>query len=127
MSEAHSNQLLYLFIFIAILIFVIFGTIAFSQMKKKKSADQIASLPPQNPFKIIPTAPEVVHTSDLASTEKEKAPRKLILVELEPETNLKTALKKTEESFFGRIKKAFSSQDKKIVLEQIEEVLYTSD
>ncbi|MBC7740738.1 MAG: signal recognition particle-docking protein FtsY, partial [Bdellovibrionaceae bacterium] len=45
----------------------------------------------------------------------------------EVETNLRQALKKTEESFFGRIRKAFSNEDKKMVLEQIEEVLYTSD
>jgi len=45
--------------------------------------------------------------------------------EIEP--SLRSALKKTEENFFGRIRKAFSSADKKVVLEQIEEVLYTSD
>ena len=33
----------------------------------------------------------------------------------------------TEQSFFGRIKKAFSNADKKIVLDEIEEILYTSD
>lgn len=45
----------------------------------------------------------------------------------EAEPTLQSALKKTEENFFGRIKLAFSNSDKKAVLEEIEEVLYTSD
>ncbi len=45
----------------------------------------------------------------------------------EKEITLSEALAKTEESFFGRIKKAFSNSDKKKVIDEIEEVLYTSD
>jgi fused signal recognition particle receptor len=47
----------------------------------------------------------------------------------EKEVSLSQALQKTEENFFGRIKKAFSSNssEKKKVLDEIEEVLYTSD
>lgn len=40
---------------------------------------------------------------------------------------LSDALLKTEEHFFGRLKKAFSNSDKKAVLDEVEEVLYTSD
>lgn len=42
-------------------------------------------------------------------------------------TSLKDSLSKTEESFFGRIRKALKSSNSSETLEQIEEVLYTSD
>lgn len=45
----------------------------------------------------------------------------------EQTTTLKSALGKTEESFFGRIKKIISSKSENETLDQIEEVLYTSD
>ena len=71
----------------------------------------------------------VIVFSQLKQKKKEPASFKdeipLTVVEVEPD--LKTALRKTEENFFGRIRKAFSSTDKKAVLEQVEEILYTSD
>lgn len=45
----------------------------------------------------------------------------------EAEPTLQNALKKTEENFFGRIRRAFTNTDKKAVFEQLEEILYTSD
>ncbi|MBC7420359.1 MAG: signal recognition particle-docking protein FtsY [Bdellovibrio sp.] len=120
MSEAHSNQMLYLLIFVGVLLMVIVGTIAFSQLKKKKPIELAET--PKQPFKVASS-----EEKELVSVQTPALAPKLTLVEPEVETNLKQALKKTEESFFGRIKKAFSNQDKKIVLEQIEEVLYTSD
>jgi fused signal recognition particle receptor len=48
----------------------------------------------------------------------------------EPEeelVSLKTALASTEKSFFGRIKALFANEDGKKNLEDIEEILYTSD
>jgi fused signal recognition particle receptor len=45
----------------------------------------------------------------------------------EVEPDLQSALKKTEENFFGRIRRAFLNTDKKAVLEAVEEILYTSD
>ncbi len=123
MSEAHSNQLLYLLIFVGVLLFVIIGTITFSQLKKNKAPE--AEEPSQPVEKSVQ---QLAPMRDYLRPEpSEPVAPKLVLIEAEPETNLKQALKKTEESFFGRIKKAFSNQDKKIVLEQIEEVLYTSD
>lgn len=49
------------------------------------------------------------------------------IVHVEPETTLRSALINTEQSFFGRIKKALSSRDAHQIIEQIEEILYTSD
>lgn len=49
------------------------------------------------------------------------------LVDVEKEATLLSALSKTEESFFGRIKKALSGTDSSKVIDEIEEILYTSD
>ncbi len=106
MTGAHSDQIVLLLGFVALLFFVVTGVIVFSQVKKRKQ------LPEPVPSKEI-----------LKSAEIEIPVEELV----EPEPNLHTALKKTEENFFGRIRKAFTNSDKKIVLEQVEEILYTSD
>ena len=50
-----------------------------------------------------------------------------LLQEAEEEVSLEKALSKTEESFFGRIKKALSSGNSNQIIDEIEEILYTSD
>lgn len=116
MSDAHSNQMLYLLGFIGLFVFVVIAVIARSQIKKKKSLQ--ASGP-------IPKEPEAVPET----ISEEKVPEQKIAEaeHIEAEPSLHTALKKTEENFFGRIRKAFTNTDKKVVLEQVEEILYTSD
>ena len=49
------------------------------------------------------------------------------LLDIEEEVTLTEALLKTEESFFGRIKKALSLGDTAKIIDEIEEILYTSD
>ncbi len=105
MSEAHSNQMLILLGFFAVLFFVVIGVVLLSHLKKNKKP---ALLPEDKP-----TAVPVVTVS--------------VPELIEPEPDLHTALKKTEENFFGRIRKAFTGSDKKAVLDEVEEVLYTSD
>lgn len=114
-----SNQLWIvagLLIFIALVIFV------FLNNKKTKS---------QKSIEISTEEKQVAQELKLKPELKpEFKPEPEILKQVEPvhpEPNLKSALKKTEENFFGRIRKAFSNPDKKAVLEQIEEILYTSD
>ena len=46
---------------------------------------------------------------------------------IEKEISIAEALVNTEASFFGRIRKAFSNSDKAKVIDDIEEILYTSD
>ena len=99
MSEDHSDQMMYLLGFIGFLFIVVIGVIALSQLKKKK----------------------------LATSQPIEESKVQVLAPPEVETNLKTALKKTEENFFGRLRKAFSNSDKKQVVEEVEEILYTSD
>jgi fused signal recognition particle receptor len=112
MFEVCSNQMFILLGFVGVLLFVIFSVIVFSQLKKKGK-----NQPPLEPTHSPAAKP--------APTLEEKPSTTKSVVEVE--TNLKNSLKKTEENFFGRIRKAFTHEDKKKVLEEIEEVLYTSD
>ncbi len=116
MSEAHADQMMYLLGFVGLLLFVIIGVVVLSQLKKKRSADI------QQPKSLDETPLHIVDSMLEPATQ-------IIHVDAEPEVeaNFKQALKKTEENFFGRIRKAFSNADKKQVLDDIEEVLYTSD
>lgn len=125
MSEAHANQMLYLLSFVGFLFLVIVGVIITSQIKKRKAPPAEKDQPAIETEKVHEIFNQVrVNTQAEmpAYVEPEVLPEKIT-----PEANLKGALKKTEENFFGRIRKAFSNADKKIVLEEVEEVLYTSD
>ena len=104
MTDAHSNQILILLAIIGLFVLVIIGVIALSQAKKKRTKPAIEA----------DTKPETAAAIEIVKIQ-------------EPEPSLLTALKNTEENFFGRIRKAFTNADKKVVLDQIEEILYTSD
>ena len=108
MNDAYSNQILILLVFVGIFVFVVFGVIALSMLKKRR-------LQKQEPGATAIEA-AAVEAAEIAETHE---------VEIEP--TLHSALKKTEENFFGRIRKAFTNTDKKTVLDQVEEILYTSD
>lgn len=131
MSEAHSDQMMYLLMFIGFLLFVIVAVIIGSRFRKDRNSDLANEKPTRNPVDIDT---EKVH-SILKEVEKNTqtgvatyvAPESLPEPVHDVEADLKSALKKTEENFFGRIRKAFSNSDKKAVLEEVEEVLYTSD
>lgn len=116
MSDAHANQILILLVLIGLLFFIITGVIILSQIKRKK---------------LLPPVTTLEKSEESAKKPTKEPTEKLSSEEIEP--NLHTALKKTEENFFGRIRKAFSSADKAngtdkmAILGQIEEILYTSD
>ena len=103
MSDSSYTQMMILMGFVFFLLAAIFGTIIFSVLKKNKA-------------KII--IEDQIEDQDVL---KSAAPFQ------EKEISLMQALAKTEENFFGRIKKAFANSDKNRVLEEIEEILYTSD
>lgn len=105
MPEAHQDALIWMFVFIGVLIFVIVGTIAFSQLKRRKDvAPQAGPAPAREPV-----APPVA------------------AAEIETDVDLKSALRKTEENLFGRLRTLFSAKGENAALEDIEEILYTSD
>ncbi len=118
MSEAHANQIMYLVIFIAVLLLAIIVPVTLSVLRKKPQA-----IPESTPK---PQADTSVSAADVELKPKQTEPV-VQSVAPEKEITLSEALAKTEESFFGRIKKAFSNSDKKKVIDEIEEVLYTSD
>jgi len=120
MSPAHANQIMYLVIFIAVLLLAIIVPVTLSVLRKKPQV-----LPESKSESKTESAVSVVHAEE-AATPSVSVPVAESAV-TEKEVTLSEALAKTEESFFGRIKKAFSNSDKKKVIDEIEEVLYTSD
>ncbi len=140
MSEANSNQMLILFGFVAFLTFVVVGVIIFSQIKKDKKKTELDDQNSKNlnpPAQNLSSGPvslaEDVPASEIIEISAGKPSVQLVRATdqadapVETEPNLESALKKTEENFFGRIRRAFLSNDKKDVLEAVEEILYTSD
>ena len=107
MSEAHGNAMMYLVYFVGFLTFVIIGVLLFRKRPTELETQQEA-VP-----SIVAKEPELVKSTNSLA---------------EVDVDLKVALKKTEENLFGRIKSLFKSDESVTAhLEQIEEVLYTSD
>lgn len=156
MTGAQTDLFLILLGFIAVLFTVVIAVVLTSQLKqnKKNTTQNSENLNQQestvqnvstNDTEITQTKTQIqilqptteleteVIQSDVAQSEvvainTETAPQVEGLPSLEEvEPNLITALKKTEENFFGRIRRAFLNSDKKVVLEAVEEILYTSD
>lgn len=131
MSPGHEQQIELLFLLIGILFTVIIGVILYAGYRSYRRSED-TKLAHAKKKELIPTAPE--------APEKEKVPSPVTAAEpvspppvraepavLEKEVDLKEALKKTEENLFGRIRNLFKSSGQTPHLEEIEEVLYTSD
>ena len=127
MSESHFDQMTYLMGFIFLLVLVIIGTIAFSIIQKRKLKKETSALKEK--------APDEARLDHLKSEIEKGLPYQNIKVidvpvaapAIEKEISIAEALVNTEASFFGRIRKAFSNSDKAKVIDDIEEILYTSD
>ena len=104
MTTSESHFMMYLIAFIAVLIAAMAVPLVLSARRRAKELEK--QVPVQTPTSHVHKEPLPV---------------------VEVEASLHQALIKTEENFFGRIKKAFSNADQKQVLGDIEEVLYTSD
>ena len=125
MADAHFDQMTYLMGFIFILMLVIFGTIVFSQIsKRKKPADKkveaqtVAQVEPR----VLKQKSEIETGLPFQNVKTIDIPVAAEPVIEEKEITVAEALAKTEESFFGRIKKAFSNADKLKVIDEIEEI-----
>jgi fused signal recognition particle receptor len=119
MNEAQSNIFIILLLFVAILLGVLIAVVIFSQVKKDKKPKPIEGADgiSEAVSEVTETKTQIkIPAGDLQKPEAAEA-----------EPNLHSALKKTEENFFGRIRRAFLNTDKKAVIEAIEEILYTSD
>lgn len=118
MSNSHAEQLNYLLIAIGLLIVAIFFPIVLSVLRKNKKSVKSEKQDLTNVDVVAKTTKPTPDIQPASGTTEE---------DFQTTSNIHTALQKTNESFFGRIKNAFSSTDKKKVLEEIEEILYTSD
>ncbi len=117
MNSSTENMMMYLVGFIVVLILAIAIPITISILKKKKPTELEKSTEPE------------LKKEKLVQPEAVIEEKKIVQVVSEKEASVSDALKKTEENFFGRIKNAFTknSTEKKKVLDEIEEILYTSD
>lgn len=132
MSNSHATQLDYLLIAIALLVMAIFVPIVLSLLKKKPKVESKSepALVPASSENVKATEQQVESSSQVSSAVTSTTPSTALASsedDFASTATIEKALKKTNESFFGRIKSAFSNQDKKKVIEEIEEVLYTSD
>jgi len=121
MSESSSYQMNLLLIAIAVVALAIFVPIILSVFKKKKAPPTVVS---QQGTPVTHRA-EPEPKAELPELIAETAPH--VEEDLSSTATIGKAMEKTKDSFFGRIKHAFTNTDKKKVLEEIEEVLYTSD
>ena len=103
-------------ILIAIGILAVVAGIFFFVFKSKKII--------QPKVEILDPKVEPIHFPKVQLTEQTEAPSAKTT---EEEVSLQKALSKTEDSFFGRIKRALSSGDSSKIIDEIEEILYTSD
>ncbi len=111
MSPGHSQQIDILFAIAGVLLFIIFGVIFLSIYKSSK----------RHKKPMVTDAAEVSHELET------KAAPPLEVPKLDDMVELKQALRNTEANLFGRIRQLFKSDEPSSHLEEIEEILYTSD
>lgn len=128
MSSGHEQQINMLFIFAGILLAVIFTAIIVSAWKNILRKTKVTELPEatpspnQTPLAHFDSTGQVVSDIEIPNFTFEAK----TIVE-EKAIDLKAALKKTEENLFGRIRHLFKNETSHQHLDEIEEILYTSD
>lgn len=127
MSESHQTQIELLFAVAAVLLTVIFGVIFLSLYRSSRKQQSIEAQKAQ----ATPPPPEtevmLSHMDSTGNMVSDISSGTLREVIAETEVDLKDALKKTEENLFGRIRQLFKNDANNKHLEEIEEILYTSD
>ncbi|KHD89386.1 MAG: cell division protein FtsY [Bdellovibrio sp. ArHS] len=125
MSAGHAQQIEILFYVVGLLLFVIFGVIILNFWRRSRGPSQ--ALPHEAKKEMpLPTEPTVEEEREAVLAHVDSTGQ--IVSDLEaPSVDLKEALRKTEENLFGRIRSLFKTDSGKAHLEEIEEILYTSD
>ncbi|WP_374029890.1 signal recognition particle receptor subunit alpha [Bdellovibrio bacteriovorus] len=129
MSPGHEQQIQLLFGAVALLLLIIFGVIflsIFKRLRQKPTAKAVAHEVKTE------TAKEEGETTlarvdSMGQTVSEIEIPSLTAAVEEKAVDLKEALKKTEENLFGRIRSLFKAETSNKHLDEIEEILYTSD
>ncbi|WP_413582165.1 signal recognition particle-docking protein FtsY [Bdellovibrio sp. HCB288] len=123
MSAGHASQIEILLGLVALLFFVIFGAIILSVVKKSRAENKQLEQQPElthEPKMEMPTmAAEEPILAHIDSTGH-------VVSDMEA-VDLADALRKTEENLFGRIRSLFKADSNSQHLDDIEEILYTSD
>lgn len=128
MSPGHEQQIEILFGVVAILLTVIFCAIFFSFWKRIRSeqkAEKTEALT-HEAKREIPTAREMPTMAEEEPVLAHIDSTGEIVSDIEA-VDLADALRKTEENLFGRIRSLFKSGTNSQPLDEIEEILYTSD
>lgn len=129
MGSLNDDVVTSVFGVVALLTAVIFIAITYYIFKSNKTGQKEGGKDLQVVKKQLPEAPEPLIKKDDYKKE-EVSPVDSVRTDSEKPKKLSDALAKTEEHFFGRLKRALSNNsniDKKAVLDEVEEVLYTSD
>ena len=115
MNPNHEFWILVLFGFVGFLIFVVFGVILMSRFKSKGNEEKLGTA----------SDPQVDETA--AQDESVAIPARATKDQKTEEVRLKTAMAKTHDQIFGRLKSLFTNSEGNQIWDDIEEVLYTSD
>lgn len=108
MPQAHQDVLFWMLICIGAIILAIFAPFILKLFKKPTPTEE---------------RPQALSGTEVPAESFEQA---LVIADQESK-NLKTALRRTEENLFGRLRQLFAGPDSSAEIESIEEVLYTSD
>lgn len=138
MSPGHEQQIFNLVIAVAVIMLVLFGALFASVLRRNKNAKADAqSELTHSVKKEISSASNAELEKALAGASQDSditvstKASEVIVAEAkaseEKKVDLKDALKNTEENLFGRIRNLFKSGSAMPHLEEIEEILYTSD
>lgn len=130
MSPGHEQQIELLFFLVGILFTVIIGVIMYAGYRSFRRSET-ARLPHVEKKDLIPPAVSGVPEKEQILAHVDSTGQIVSDIQgpgfEEKAVDLKDALKKTEENLFGRIRSLFKSSGPLPHLEEIEEVLYTSD
>lgn len=117
-----GTTMMILIVGLALIFLVIFGGLVL-QVRKRQKAEQLKTITPESSQAQSSTE----QTSAAAATSQTTTPKTEKPVEIPPPTTLKQALAQTEKNLFGRIRSLFASEVATKNLEDVEEILYTSD
>lgn len=130
MSPGHAQQMDILLIFIGVMLLLVLGVIALSMTKSRRQKKALPKAPQEVPPQVREKEKETVVAKEIVKEKESLAPEvpPVAPVPAAPaEVDLKEALRKTEENLFGRIRGLFKTDAVGKPLEEIEEILYTSD
>lgn len=131
MSPVHAEQMDVLLILIGLLFAILIGLVSYlgyrGFKRGKTSSGQLEHVSKREMPPVSPTSREAVPVAVGATEEPLAGTPSKSSASVEEQVDLKKALRNTEENLFGRIRGLFKNPSSSNHLEEIEEILYTSD